>query len=382
MKRATVLVAVLVALCGPATLRAQEASCLVRVTFESQTLPLEKAIAAAVQSAGVGGAAIAEAQELQALLQARGEATEGAVHAAFEPLGMASDGSTQVLLGRLVVEIAASEPVPDGQTQAAQIVNGIAKRLQAQLEVLGTQDRERLEKRAVDLQAQVDLAQDTVAKLQAQQLHLLTDTGEFDLRRDALLERLRNWQAQRRDAKLRIAELEARQRSLAEQIAKATQLTEARVKEDVVATELERVVELRAQVLERAQALVKAGGAAQEETRKAEEGVALARVDLARRREEVAGKTSGKSLDELNTSLIQASAQLAEVQATAEAIEQAMNDLQSRNVLAHSDSYETLSRRQEIADEQLDMALRELLRAEQQRRTYAAPVVTILGGGD
>lgn len=382
MKHATILAMVLLAVCGPAWLHAQEASCLVRVIFESQTLPLEKAVSAAVQSAGVAGAAIAEAQELQAALKARGETAEGAVTAAFEPLGMASEGSTQVLLGRLVVDIGSSEPIADGQVQAARIVAGIAKRLQAQLETLGTQDRERLEKRAARLQAEADVAQEALAKLRAEQLLLLTDTGEYDLRRDALLERLRNWQAQRRDANLRIAELEARQRALAEQIAKASELTEARVKEDVVAAELQRVVELREQVLERARKLFESGHAPQEEIRAAEEGVALARVDLARRREEVAGKAGGKALEELNAALIQTSAQLAEMQATAGAIVQAMNDLQTRNVLARSDGYETLTRQQRIADEQLDMALHELMRAQQQLRTYTAPTVTILGGGE
>ena len=102
---------------------------------------------------------------------------------------------------------------------------------------------------------------------------------------------------------LDLAGIDARRKALQEQIAAIGDEAGKRLSEDVVTQELRKLVEIGEQNLSQVQKSVESGRASTAQLTEAQKSLAQARIDLARRREELSRQTGGDQLEEFTKEL-------------------------------------------------------------------------------
>lgn len=113
-----------------------------------------------------------------------------------------------------------------------------------------------------------------------------------------------------------VARLEARRSAIEDQIIRIRHEADEKIHDDPVAVQLQRIVELQAQQVERERELVEQGADAHlNELADAEEKLARAKIELARRREELTKSAGGDRLAKFNNDLADMVIELAETKA-------------------------------------------------------------------
>jgi hypothetical protein len=137
----------------------------------------------------------------------------------------------------------------------------------------------------------------------------------------------------RQDFDMSIAEVQARHKAISEQLDRTQAIIEIRTQEDEVTRELQNILEINYSKLKLAEVQVKAGQAAESILAEMKEQIARSRIDLARRREEIAVNHGANQLNEYNRLIADLSIKLAELEAGREAID---GQLQSTTDRYHS----------------------------------------------
>ena len=271
-----------------------EAECFLKVSWDPGILPLtEESIGWLAEHAGKE--AVAEILDVP-FHQTR----DNALFLVFQTTG--SIFNEGALVAKLKFRIRPTDrwdlpPVAD------ELVAATREGLRAAVEQVNDNELRALHAQIERAQAERARAEQRVIRLQELRAQLSESAGRNDLSREDIVAEVRNLQNAQHELELALAQQRAVRRSLEEEIARIGRKTEEQAKEDPIAVELEKVVELRNFECERHNALVQAYQATPNEGSELEERLALAKVQLAQHRMEMAQRAGAGRLEELNNEL-------------------------------------------------------------------------------
>jgi hypothetical protein len=260
---------------------------------------------------------------------------------------------------------------------AEEFMNVVIKNMREALNIAADDFRSRI-------RARIDLAGDEAARAERELMELqaklreLSGSGPLS-RGDVLGDISGLWRELRSIAMKRATQsvtIEAITKKIAEAEAKATE----KLKSDSVTNELQRLLELQVLHLESVKKLVETGRTSQAELADAEERLARARIELAKRREELTKSTGGDLIASLNNQLSNLSIETPQYEARLSNIEEQLQE--SKALLTKADEYELVSMKADIARQNLQEAIMWRYRMSREERLFqVTPTVTVLGSG-
>jgi len=157
---------------------------------------------------------------------------------------------------------------------------------------------------------------------------------------------------------------------------------QARIKKqlenDSITTELQSIVEMSGKLVIEAEKQVKAGTISSLQLDELKEKLARARIEIARRREQLISSVGGNLIESLNKELADRSIQATQDEASIRSLEQQL--VEAESLLAKADDYELLSIKADIAKQNLQESILWRDRTSRQIRFLQSPMVSILGG--
>jgi chromosome segregation ATPase len=159
-------------------------------------------------------------------------------------------------------------------------------------------------------------------RMEGAQQELANQTGAVDVSPATIRQLLSSLQTQRETVQIDLAAKQARRDALAEQISKFSEQIRAKVRDDPVATELEKVVAFKEEGIEQKKKLHEQGQVSNSELSESLGAVAEARAKLFERREQAALAAGGDILSGWNKELMTLTVDLAELQARAKSIDE------------------------------------------------------------
>lgn len=157
---------------------------------------------------------------------------------------------------------------------------------------------------------------------------------------------------------------------------------QARIKKqlenDSITTELQSIVEMSGKLVIEAEKQVKAGTISSFQLDELKEKLARARIEIARRREQLISSVGGNLIESLNKELADRSIQATQDEASIRSLEQQL--VEAESLLAKADDYELLSIKADIAKQNLQESILWRDRTSRQIRFLQSPMVSILGG--
>ena len=176
---------------------------------------------------------------------------------------------------------------------------------------------------------------------------------------------------------LDLAGMQARRQAIQKQMATAEAEANDRLANDAVTQELEKLMQLSTTQFERLKQLVDTGRLSQTELAQGQESVARARVELARRREELTKSVSGSRLEQFNTELSRMTIDEAEKQTQLGILSNQLDEVQRQ--LVQASTFDPEAARTRIAQETLETINRRIGELETRLATLQPPTVVMLG---
>lgn len=171
--------------------------------------------------------------------------------------------------------------------------------------------------------------------------------------------------------------MEARRKAMYVQMEEARQQADKRLAADTVTQELEKLVQISTTHLELLQQRVAAGQTTQADLASAQESVARARIELARRREELSKLTGGGRIEQYDSELSKMAIDEAESRARLDVLRKQLADVQGQ--LTQASTFDPEAARMRIAQETLDLTNRRVGELETRLASLQPPTVTIIG---
>jgi hypothetical protein len=157
---------------------------------------------------------------------------------------------------------------------------------------------------------------------------------------------------------------------------------QARIKKqlenDLITIELQSIVEMSGKLVIEAEKQVKAGTISSLQLDEIKEKLVRARIEIARRREQLSSSVGGNLIESLNKELADRSIRATQDEASIRSMEQQLAEAES--LLAKADDYELLSLKADIAKQNLQESILWRDRTSRQIRFLQLPMVSILGG--
>jgi hypothetical protein len=253
-------------------------------------------------------------------------------------------------------------------------MNAVVKNMCETLNIAADDFRSRIRAR-INLAAQeADRAENELMELQAKLREL---SGSGPLSCAAVLGDISGLQREFQSIEMKEASqsdtIEAITSKIAEAEAKATE----KLKSDPVTNELQRLLELQILNLENVKKLVETGRTSQTDLADAEERLARARIELAKRREELTKSAGGDLIASLNNQLSNLSIEMAQYKTRFYSIKKQLDE--ARRLLGSADEYELLSMKADIAKRNLQEAIVWCEQIERRMRMIQLPGVTVIG---
>jgi len=151
-----------------------------------------------------------------------------------------------------------------------------------------------------------------------------------------------------------------------------------RLENDSITIELQSIVEMSGKLVIEAEKQVKAGTISSIQLDEIKEKLARARIEIARRREQLSSSVGGNLIESLNKELADRSIRATQDEASIRSLEQQLAEAES--LLAIADDYELLSLKADIAKQNLQESILWRDRTNRQIRFLQSPMVSILGG--
>jgi len=258
---------------------------------------------------------------------------------------------------------------------AEEFMRALIKNMSEALDIAAGDFRSRITARIQLAENEADRAERELMHLQEQLREL---SGSGPLSRGAVLADISGLRRELQSIAMKRASqsvtIEAITKKIAEAEAKATE----KLKSDPVTNELQRLLELRIPHLENVKKLVEVGRTSPADLADAEERLARARIELAKRREELTKSAGGDLIASLNNQLSNLSIETAQYETRLSNIEEQLK--QARELLVTVDEYEVLSMKVDIAKQNLQEAILWYDRmSREERLLQLAPEVTVLG---
>ncbi len=195
------------------------------------------------------------------------------------------------------------------------------------------------------------------------------DTQELIARRRDLSNQIRNLEMQ-------MAGMEARRQAIEEQIARTRDEAERKLAQDTVTKEFQTLVQMIEMRLSQVRKQVDAGQLPQSELAPIQENLTRARIELAKRQEELTKDVGGGRLDSLNSELSQMAIQTAEQKARLEVFRTQLDETQRR--LARASAFDPQAARLRTAQQALNIAERQITELTNRQVQLQRPSVTVL----
>ena len=183
----------------------------------------------------------------------------------------------------------------------------------------------------------IEIHQKVLSFLESLPVPTLTEpVSDISLR--SLSDEKRNYRNSKLNSEMDIAQMEARKNAIEERISLIGYQSGTKVNDDIIINELEKLIASQTQQLSRIKQMVDIGQSPISSLSAAEEKLVQAKIDLAKRREELGKAAGGNELSELNERLSQVMIDLAEEKAQVKVIEKHLSQLDSQiNALSNPD---------------------------------------------
>jgi len=176
---------------------------------------------------------------------------------------------------------------------------------------------------------------------------------------------------------LDLAGLEARRAATEEQIVRAQEDAQGRLANDVVTKELEKLVEMQTQVLERQRQEVEYGARPVSGLAEAQESLAKAKIELARRKEDLTWSASGGRLTNLSGQLSQIAIDRTEMGARLGVLKRHLADVEKE--MAQIAAFEAKASQIQATKTTLEALDRKLAELRTEQASSRPPMVTVIG---
>jgi hypothetical protein len=214
----------------------------------------------------------------------------------------------QTILFHLRVDFSQSAP-DDIKPAAEEFMVALIENLRSAL-------REAFDQYSAKLNQQLKLADKEAIQAEQQlilmQRELRDISGSRDLSRNVILSNISNLRRQLQDIIMHQASQEIYIQATIKRIAETQSKVAKQLQKDPITLELQRIVDIQTNSLERIRALVKQKTASSAEVEDVLEKLARARIELAKRREQISNSAGGNKLDRLNTELAEYSLNMAQ----------------------------------------------------------------------
>ena len=197
------------------------------------------------------------------------------------------------------------------------------------------------------------------------------DIEELRIRRRQLAERLQQLE-------MNFATGEARRRAIEQQIVQIRDETARKMDQDAISREMQSLVEMSQKHVTALAKQVEAGMLSESDLAQAKESLTRARIELARRREELADSAGGTRLRELNSELSRLAIDTAEKRAELEFLRRQLAETEDE--LARASTFDPKAARIRIAREALNIVEAQLSRLRVRQASLQPPTVTVIGG--
>ncbi|HPC95137.1 MAG TPA: hypothetical protein PLU87_09355 [Sedimentisphaerales bacterium] len=191
-----------------------------------------------------------------------------------------------------------------------------------------------------------------------------------------LIARRRNLSDAIRDLEMQMAGMEARRQAIEEQIARTMDEADRKLAQDTVTKEFQTLIQMMEMRLSQLRKQVDAGQLPQSELAPAQENLTRARIELAKRQEELRKDAGGGRLDSLNSELSQMAIQTAEQEARLEVFRTQLDETQRR--LARVSAFDPQAARLRTARQALNIAERQIMELTNRLVRLQRPSVTLM----
>jgi hypothetical protein len=207
---------------------------------------------------------------------------------------------------------------------ATRFIAAICRHLEKAIdEIVQREVQKQLKQEVVLLAGERKVAEQAVTELHEKRAKLAEASAGIP--QSVLEESVSNLQRQQQTLELELAGMKGRAEAIQQRLSKFAEEAKKEEKQDEVVKNLERVLSIRAQQLERYRALHKAATVPESEVLKAEEDVAMAQVELAQARR-LAAKGKTDEADRLNSQLTDIAIGAAEAQTKLQFVEKRLVD--------------------------------------------------------
>lgn len=191
-----------------------------------------------------------------------------------------------------------------------------------------------------------------------------------------LIARRRDLSNQIRSLEMQMAGMEARRQAIEEQIARTRNEADRKLAQDTVTKEFQTLVQMMEVRLSQLRKQVDAGQLPQSELTPAMENLTRARIELAKRQEELRKDAGGGRMDEFASQLSQMAIQTAEQRARLEVYRGQLDETQRQ--LARASAFDPQVARLRTARQALDIAERQITELTNRRVRLTRPSVTVM----
>jgi hypothetical protein len=217
--------------------------------------------------------------------------------------------------------------------------------------------------------AEIDLVQ--------MQAKLREISGSRDLSRYAILRDISSLRQNLQTAIMKRASDESLYEATAKQIAEEQTRRKKLVEDDPITRELKSMLDVHARRLEETKKLYESGRVSAADLEGIKEKIIKARIDLAKRQEEVSNPPGGIVLSSYNNELANLSTKMTQAQQEIRSFEEQFKE--AEDLLEKTDEYELLSLKADIARQNLEETLLWRARLGRNIRSIQPPDVTVIG---
>ena len=264
--------------------------------------------------------------------------------------------------------------LPSGVKPAAEeFLKAIVSNFREAVEVVYRSEYDRLANQTQVMQEQIAYAERELKEIQRS----LVEFSDRDFSYDGLRKSITLLNAHLQDLQMDRALQEARRDSVLKRIAEIREDADRILRDDTIATELGQIINRRVGELKNAKGKVDAGMLPQGDLAALEDKLAMAKIDLARRREELAKTGSAAGLAQLTAELTTITLERDRMEAREQQLRWQLD--QARAMLERSSDYERLEIKCDIARKNLMEAETANSKANQRLRMFQMPTITVVG---
>jgi hypothetical protein len=200
----------------------------------------------------------------------------------------------------------------------------------------------------------------------------------LDIPVEMLLSEKSNLLREKQNLEMEIARLQGRRPAIDEQIMRIKKEIDQKIQDDQVSEELRKILALQVQYLEEIKKLTDVGRASNNEVADAEEKLARARIELARRREQIGASAGTDQLAKFSNELAMQAIDMAEKKAMLEIVSNQLDRTEQQ--LTAGDISDPQISRIRMAMQALEVAERRVNELNARLVNLQLPTVSVLGG--